>query len=64
MKTELDHLPESKRRELARVDDPIGGYVSDYDLLIVVNDEKQSDITDYWAKAEDQLLRDIPSPIG
>ena len=98
MKTELDHLPETKRRELARVveilfaefeaaiargtmpykrkgailkvilfgsyargdwvDDPIGGYVSDYDLLVVVNDEKLTDITDYWAKAEDHLLRE------
>ena len=98
MKTELDDLPETKRRELARVveilfaefeaaiargtmpykrkgailkvilfgsyargdwvDDPIGGYVSDYDLLVVVNDEKLTDITDYWAKAEDHLLRE------
>jgi len=98
MKTELDHLPETKKRELARVaevlfaefeaaiaggtmpykrkgailkvilfgsyargdwvDDPVGGYVSDYDLLVVVNDEKLTDITDYWAKAEDHLLRE------
>ncbi len=98
MKTDLDHLPETKRRELARVveilfaefeaaiaggtmpykrkgailkvvlfgsyarggwvDDPVGGYVSDYDLLVVVNDEKLTDITDYWAKAEDHLLRE------
>ena len=40
------------------VDDPIGGYVSDYDLLVVVNDDKLADITDYWAKAEDHLLRE------
>jgi len=98
MKTELDHLPETKRRELARVveilfaefeaaiaggtmphkrkgailkvilfgsyargdwvEDPIGGYVSDYDLLVVVNDEKLTDITDYWTKAEDHLVRE------
>jgi uncharacterized protein len=98
MKTDQDHLPETKRRELARVveilfaefeaaiaggtmpykrkgqilkvilfgsyargdwvDDPIGGYVSDYDLLVVVNDEKLTDITDYWAKAEDHLVRE------
>ena len=98
MKTDQDHLPETKRSELARVveilfaefetaiaggttpykrkgailkvilfgsyargewvDDPVGGYVSDYDLLVVVNDEKLTDITDYWSKAEDHLLRE------
>jgi predicted nucleotidyltransferase/HEPN domain-containing protein len=96
MKSDLDHLPETKRRELARVveilfaefeaaiasgtmpykrkgailkvilfgsyarggwvDDQASGYVSDFDLLVVVNDEKLTDITDYWAKAEDHLL--------
>jgi len=40
------------------VDDPIGGYISDYDLLVVVNDDKLTDITDYWSKAEDHLLRE------
>ena len=98
MKTDLDHLPEAKTRELARiveilfaefeaaiaggtmpykrkgailkiilfgsyargdwVSDPIGGYISDYDLLVVVNDDKLTDITDYWSKAEDHLLRE------
>jgi len=37
------------------VDDPIGGYKSDYDLLIVVNHEDFTDVTDYWADAEAQL---------
>jgi predicted nucleotidyltransferase len=98
MKTELDHLPDTKRRELARVveilfaefeaaiaggtmpykrqgriikivlfgsysrgdwvDDPVSGYISDYDLLVVVNDEKLTEVLDYWAKAEDHLLRE------
>ena len=98
MKTSLDHLPDSKRRELAHVvevlfaefedalkgknaphrkqgrilkvilfgsysrgdwvDDPIGGYTSDYDLLVVVNHEELTEILDYWAKAEDHLDRD------
>jgi len=98
MKTDLDHLPETKRRELARaveilfaefeasivgatmpykrkaqilkvilfgsyarddwVDDPVGGYVSDYDLLVVVNDEKLTEVLDYWAKADERLLRE------
>ena len=40
------------------VDDPVGGYISDYDLLVVVNDGKLTDITDYWSKAEDHLLRE------
>jgi uncharacterized protein len=98
MKTSLEHLPETKRRELARVleilfaafeaataggqsearrraeilkvilfgsyargdwvDDPAGGYVSDYDLLVVVNDETLTDTLDYWAKADEHLLRE------
>jgi predicted nucleotidyltransferase/HEPN domain-containing protein len=98
MKTSLEHLPETKRRELARVveilfaefeaataggqsevkrqaqilkvilfgsyargdwvDDPVGGYVSDYDLLVVVNDEALTDTLDYWAKADEHLLRE------
>jgi|TARA_R100000935_G_scaffold34805_1_gene55532 predicted nucleotidyltransferase/HEPN domain-containing protein len=98
VKTSLDHLPESKRRELARVvevlfaefedalkgknaphrkqgrilkvilfgsyargdwvDDPIGGYTSDYDLLVVVNHEELTETLEYWAKAEDHLVRD------
>ena len=98
MKSSLDHLPETKRRELARaveilfaefeaaiaggqqdfkrrgqilkvilfgsyargdwVDDPIGGYVSDYDLLVVVNHERLTDVLDYWAKAEEHLLKE------
>jgi len=98
MKTGLEHLPPTKRRELelvveilfaefqdatvlgtqahkrlgrilkvilygsrARgegVDDPIGGYVSDIDLLVVVNHERLTDVVEYWAKAEDHLMRE------
>jgi predicted nucleotidyltransferase len=98
MKTSMEYLPETKRRELARVveilfaafeaataggqsevrrraeilkvilfgsyargdwvDDPVGGYVSDYDLLVVVNDETLTDTLDYWAKADEHLLRE------
>ena len=97
MKTSLDHLPDAKRRELARiveilfaefedalkgrnaphrkagrilkiilfgsyargdwVDDPKGGYKSDYDLLVVVNHEELADLAEYWGKADDHLLR-------
>lgn len=98
METSLDHLPETKRRELARVveilfaefeeaiaggtspykrqgrilkiilfgsyargdwvDDPVGGYTSDYDLLVVVNYEKLTEVLEHWAKAEDHLIRE------
>jgi predicted nucleotidyltransferase/HEPN domain-containing protein len=98
MKTDLDHLPSSKQRELAHivrvlfeefaeatarttapwkkqtrilkivlygsyarggwVDDPVGGYKSDYDILVVVNDERLTDVVDYWAAADDRLMRD------
>ena len=98
MKTDLDHLPAVKQRELAHVvrvlfeefeaatnksnglgkiarifkivlygsyargdwvDDPIGGYRSDYDILIVVSHDKLTDFTDYWAAAEDRLMREV-----
>ncbi|MFL9839832.1 HEPN domain-containing protein [Sphingomonas sp. ST-64] len=99
MKTDLDHLPEGKRRELAHVvdvlrerfafatarrtqvrtrggqllkiilfgsyargdwvEDPVGRYFSDYDLLVVVNREEFTDIADYWEKAEAQLLDEL-----
>ncbi|WP_109806786.1 HEPN domain-containing protein [Sphingosinithalassobacter portus] len=98
MKTDLDHLPSSKQRELQHVvrvlfeefereiglatqpwkkrgrilkvilygsyargdwvDDPAGGYKSDYDILVVVNDAKLTDPIEYWGKADDRLMRD------
>lgn len=97
MRSNLDHLPQSKQRELAHVrrvlieefeaahatgtlkwkkagrlfklvlygsyargdwvDDPVGGYQSDYDILIVVNDERLTEF-EYWSAAEDRLMRD------
>lgn len=99
MKTDLDHLPKAKQRELAHVvrvlfeefeaqtaratqswkkrgrilkvilygsyargdwvDDPKGGYKSDYDLLVVVNDARLTDPVEYWATADDRLMRDV-----
>jgi uncharacterized protein len=98
MRTDLDHLPPPKQRELADVvrilfdefqetvartkdpakkagrilkvilygsyargdwvDDPVGGYQSDYDILVVVNDERLTDMVDYWSLAEDRLMRE------
>src|SRR4051812_19175793 len=99
MRTELDHLPEAKRRELAHVveliregfaeaisrrtmerfrngkllkiilfgsyargdwvEDPVGRYFSDFDLLVVVNSDELTDVAEFWAKTEDKLLEDL-----
>ena len=40
------------------VDDPVGGYKSDYDLLIVVNDDRLTDF-EVWSAAEDRLMREV-----
>ena len=40
------------------VDDAVSGYTSDYDILIVVNDEHLVDF-EYWSAAEDLLMRDM-----
>ena len=40
------------------VDDPVGGYTSDYDILVVVNDERLTDF-ELWSAAEDRLMRDL-----
>lgn len=40
------------------VDDPVGGYKSDYDILIVVNDERLTDF-EFWSAADDRLMRDV-----
>lgn len=98
MRTSLDHLPQSKQRELADlvrilfeefetahargnadwnrkgrifkivlygsyargdwVDDPVGGYTSDYDILIVVNYERLTEF-EHWSAAEDRLMREV-----
>lgn len=98
MRSDLDHLPPNKQRELAHVvrvlfeelhseiglatqawkkrarilkvilygsyargdwvDDPVGGYKSDYDILVVVNDARLTDPVEYWGKADDRLMRD------
>jgi predicted nucleotidyltransferase/HEPN domain-containing protein len=40
------------------VDEPDNGYLSDFDLLVIVSHEKLTDIADYWYVAEDKILRD------
>ena len=99
MTSELDHLPEAKRNELAFVvdlirkgfafaisrrtmprlrggrllkiilfgsyargdwvEDPVGRYFSDYDLLVVVDREELTDVPEFWAKTEEQLLQEL-----
>ena len=41
------------------VEDPIGGYFSDYDILVVVSDERLTDTLEYWAKADEHLTREV-----
>ncbi|QDX25069.1 HEPN domain-containing protein [Sphingomonas suaedae] len=99
MRTDLDHLPDRKRRDLERivqilfaefedatalatqkwkkqgrilkvilygsyargdwVEDPVGGYYSDYDILVVVSDDRLTDPVEYWAKADDHFVREV-----
>ena len=40
------------------VDDVISGYKSDYDILVIVNDDWLTDVTDYWYKAFDTIMVD------
>lgn len=35
------------------------GYQSDYDLLIIVNDDRLTDRVEYWAKLDDRLIREL-----
>jgi predicted nucleotidyltransferase/HEPN domain-containing protein len=39
------------------VDDPVGGYTSDYDILVVVSDDRLTEF-EFWSPAEDRLMRD------
>jgi predicted nucleotidyltransferase/HEPN domain-containing protein len=97
MRTDLDHLPAAKQRDLERavqlifeefeaaresatgprkrgrilkvilygsharggwVDEPhtAKGYVSDFDLLVIVNQKEWTDRAAYWTKAEERLI--------
>lgn len=39
------------------VEDPVGRYFSDYDLLVVVNHDELTDVPEFWLKAEQRLTR-------
>jgi len=40
------------------VDEPDNGYLSDFDLLVIVTHPKLTDIADYWWEAENKILHD------
>jgi predicted nucleotidyltransferase/HEPN domain-containing protein len=41
------------------VEDPVGRYFSDYDLLVIVDREPLTDVPEFWAKTEERLLADL-----
>ncbi|MDF0486497.1 HEPN domain-containing protein [Sphingomonas sp. H39-1-10] len=43
------------------VEDPVGRYFSDYDLLVVVADEAHTDVLEFWETAEKRLLDELSS---
>jgi uncharacterized protein len=43
------------------VEDPVGRYFSDYDLLVVVDREELTDVPEFWTKTEEQLLQELAS---
>lgn len=45
------------------VEDPVGRYFSDYDLLVVVNHDDLTDIAEFWEATENRLLADLSAGI-
>jgi len=43
------------------VEDPVGRYFSDYDLLVVVDHEDLTDVPEFWMKTEERLLGELSS---
>lgn len=43
------------------VEDPVGRYFSDFDLLVVVSDDRLTDAWDLWGPAESRLLSELVS---
>lgn len=43
------------------VEDPVGRYFSDYDLLVVVANERHTDVLEFWETAETGLLDELAS---
>ena len=45
------------------VEDPVGRYFSDYDLLVIVDREELTDVPEFWAKTEERLLEELSAGI-
>jgi predicted nucleotidyltransferase/HEPN domain-containing protein len=43
------------------VEDPVGRYFSDYDLLVVVDRGELTDVPEFWVKTEERLLEELAS---
>jgi predicted nucleotidyltransferase/HEPN domain-containing protein len=43
------------------VEDPVGRYFSDFDILVVVNHEDLTDVPEFWTKAEEGLVEALAS---
>jgi len=46
------------------VDDPANGYLSDYDILVIVNQNALVDEYEIWQAAEDKIQRRVQAPLG
>ncbi|GGX52192.1 HEPN domain-containing protein [Saccharospirillum salsuginis] len=46
------------------VDDPANGYLSDYDILVIVNQNAVVDEYEVWQAAEDKIQRRVQAPLG
>jgi uncharacterized protein len=103
MKTELDHLPNRKQRDIAFirdalleefdlclsrksgrranwrilkiilfgshakgtwVEDHASGYISDYDIMVIVNDRELMESYEVWNAVEDRAMRKMTPPLG
>lgn len=43
------------------VEDPVGRYFSDYDILVVVDHEDLTDVPEFWQELEDRMLEALSS---
>lgn len=43
------------------VEDPVGRYFSDYDLLVVMDREELTDVPEFWSRTEERLLDELAS---
>ncbi len=41
------------------IEDPVGRYFSDYDLLVIVDREALTDVPEFWLKTEERLLQEL-----